>query len=306
VRPRLHSLTEEHHDRRIEEVDRPGEGATENVTGVGEDLDGAGVARVREGAQVVDGLGRADEADRAGVVDERRLADDRFEASAIPALAERPILAHRDVSEVAGAARAPSHQRTARDQAGADTVSDRHDQCIIVLTPLAVEALGGAQCVDVVFHHNWQVERAAEDLAQRHLAPAKLRGVDDADTLLRDVAGQPYAHTEEAGPGPVGDEVGDQADESRCRQGRDRLEGSCVGADDIAVDPDFDHGYMIGGDLHSERREVLRDQSEQTRGASAVAARLLELFDQAVVEKVTSQLREEGGGEGELSRQISS
>ncbi|MBZ6371758.1 MULTISPECIES: hypothetical protein [Microbacterium] len=63
---------------------------------------------------------------------------------------------------------------------------------------------------------------------------------------------------------------------------------------------------MIGGDLHSERREVLRDQSEQTRGASAVAARLLELFDQAVVEKVTSQLREEGGGEGELSRQISS
>src|SRR5471032_2993358 len=100
--PGVDALTEDDHDFGIQRVDDPGQGATQQDTGVAVDVQRSQVVRPSSIEQVGGGPALANGAacDRFG--QQRDIADSGFQAASGPARAVRSVVGDGDVADLAG------------------------------------------------------------------------------------------------------------------------------------------------------------------------------------------------------------
>ena len=202
-------------------------------------------------------------------------ADQRFQAAAVAADAERAIGLDRHVTELAGGSGGAPIRRAVQHHAQADALADGGEQEVGLVRAGAVEAFGGGDRADVVVDEHRHAERRAQSRGQRQAGPAQAyRHAQRARLRLHDPRHRhPDAGQRQAAALDLVDLRADQGDESLERVRGRRVEGVPETVHDLGVKPRRHAGDVLVRDLHPDRVRRFRDQGQRDRGPSATAGR---------------------------------
>ena len=303
VSPGLRSLAADEDQLRAQDVDEIRDRLAEHGRRLGEDRACVGVAGVGLAAQSGDPLALADRSVAARDRDERRVADDRLEAAALPARAHRAVDDGRHVPELAGSPAVTVVDVAVRDDAEPDAAAERERDEVLDVAAAAVEPLRGRERVHVVVDEHRDPELLLQRVAQREVAPADQRRGHPAGRAVDD-ARHAEADAEERGLCRAPRRA------SRCStfdRGVEAVRGGQVEPrlellDHVAVEVDDDADEVVGRDLHAERVRRAADDLEQEGRTAATGGSAVGRPDDPALDQLARDRRHGRGAEAEALR----